>query len=81
MPQGKVKWFDAKKGYGFIRPVDEEQKDIFVHELDLQRSGLQSLEQGQDVEYQTYVSIRKHHEGKPHAKEIKILQAEAEEED
>jgi len=76
MPQGKVKWFDMKKGYGFIRPFDEAQLDVFVHLLDVQKSGLQSLEQGQEVEYQTYVSPRKHHKDGQHAKEIKILNAE-----
>ena len=30
MPQGKVKWFSAKKGYGFIRE-DEKERDIFLH--------------------------------------------------
>jgi cold shock protein len=76
MPQGKVKWFDTKKGYGFIRPSDESQADVFIHLLDVQKSGLQSLEQGQEVEYQTYASPRKHHENKQHAKEIRILNAE-----
>ena len=36
MPQGKVKWFDMKKGYGFIRPSDESQADVFIHLLDVQ---------------------------------------------
>lgn len=76
MPQDKVKWFDTKKGYGFIRPSDESQADVFIHLLDVQKSGLQSLEQGQEVEYQTYASPRKHHENKQHAKEIRILNAE-----
>ena len=76
MPQGKVKWFDMKKGYGFIRPSDESQADVFVHMLDVQKSGLESLEWGQDVEYQTYVSPRKHHKDGQHAKEIKILNSE-----
>ena len=76
MPQGKVKWFDMKKGYGFIRPADESQADVFIHLLDVQKSGLQSLEQGQEVEYQTYVSPRKYHKDGQHAKEIRILNAE-----
>ena len=76
MPQGKIKWFDMKKGYGFIKPDDESQADVFVHLLDVQKSGLQSLEQGQEVEYQTYASPRKYHENKQHAKEIRILNAE-----
>lgn len=66
-----------KKGYGFIRPADESQADVFIHLLDVQKSGLKSLEQGQEVEYQTYASPRKHHENKQHAKEIKILNSEA----
>ena len=44
MPQGKIKWFDMKKGYGFIRPSDEEQENVFVHVLDVQKSRVQSLE-------------------------------------
>jgi CspA family cold shock protein len=76
MPQGKVKWFDVLKGYGFIRPSDEKQEDVFVHLLDVQKSGLQSLEQGQEVQYQTYASPRKHHKSGQHAKEIKILNVE-----
>jgi cold shock CspA family protein len=31
MPQGKVKWFDAEKGYGFIIPSDEKEGNVFVH--------------------------------------------------
>lgn len=44
MPQCKLKCFDTKKGYGFIRLSDEEQADVFVHLLDVQKSRLQSLE-------------------------------------
>ncbi len=76
MPQGKVKWFDYKKAYGFICPSDESQADVFVHMLDVYKSGLQSLEQGQDVEYQTYISPNQRHEGKVNAKEIKIIGGE-----
>ena len=76
MPQGTVKWFDMKKGYGFIKST-EEQGDVFVHLVDVQKSGLLSLEQGQDVEYQTCVSPRKHHKGKPYAKEIRILNTQS----
>ena len=55
---------------------DEEQEEVFVHLLGVEKSRLQSLEQGQEVEYQTYASPRKHHENKQHAKEIRILNAE-----
>ena len=39
MPSGKVKWFNAKKGYGFITD-DETQKDIFLHVSSLEKSKL-----------------------------------------
>ena len=42
MPSGKVKWFNAKKGYGFITD-DETQKDIFLHVSALEDSKLKSF--------------------------------------
>ena len=42
MPSGKVKWFNAKKGYGFITD-DETQKDIFLHVSELENSKLRVL--------------------------------------
>ena len=42
MPSGKVKWFNAKKGYGFITD-DETQKDIFLHVSALENSKLKSI--------------------------------------
>ena len=42
MPTGTVKWFNADKGYGFIKP-DDGGKDIFVHSKFVKRAGLQSL--------------------------------------
>ena len=39
MPWGKIKWFDAKKGYGFITS-EENQKDIFLHVSALEKSKL-----------------------------------------
>lgn len=46
---GKVKWFNAEKGYGFI--VSEEGKDVFVHFSAIIQDGYKSLEEGQDVEF------------------------------
>lgn len=47
---GKVKWFNASKGYGFIeRP--EGQSDVFVHFSAIQGEGFRSLEEGQSVEF------------------------------
>ena len=50
MQQGTVKWFNAKKGYGFIS--DAEGNDIFVHFSALNMDGFKTLEEGQEVEYE-----------------------------
>ena len=47
--KGTVKWFDPKKGYGFITKEDGE--DIFVHWTAIQMDGFKTLEQGQNVEF------------------------------
>ncbi len=50
MARGKVKWFNAKKGYGFIST--DEGKDVFVHFNEIQTDGFKSLEEGDDVEFE-----------------------------
>jgi CspA family cold shock protein len=47
-----VKWFNAQKGYGFIRPQDGG-KDVFVHISAVERSGLGTLAEGQKIKYET----------------------------
>lgn len=49
MSTGKVKWFNAEKGYGFI--TSDEGKDIFVHYTSIQADGYRSLEEGQAVNF------------------------------
>jgi CspA family cold shock protein len=49
MASGTVKWFDPNRGYGFIRP--EQGEDVFVHISAVQASGLQTLQEGQAVEF------------------------------
>ena len=48
MPSGKVKWFNAKKGYGFITD-NETKKDIFLHVSALEDSKLRSLKEEQTI--------------------------------
>ena len=48
--KGTVKWFNAKKGFGFIS--DEEGKDVFVHFSALQMDGFKVLEEGDEVEFE-----------------------------
>ncbi len=50
MPTGKVKWFNAKKGYGFITD-DETKKDIFLHVTALENSKLRVLKEEQLIAY------------------------------
>ena len=50
MPSGKVKWFNSKKGYGFITD-DETQKDIFLHVSSLENSKLRVLKEEQKIIY------------------------------
>ena len=50
MAQGKVKWSNSDKGYGFIAP-DDGTPDVFVHHSAIQADGYRSLEENQRVEY------------------------------
>ncbi len=51
MPNGKVKWFNDKKGFGFIEP-EGGGEDIFVHHTSILSEGFRTLLEGQDVEYE-----------------------------
>ena len=50
MAQGKVKWFNDSKGYGFITP-DDGSKDVFVHHSAIVMQGFKTLAEGQAVEF------------------------------
>ncbi len=50
MRNGTVKWFDNKKGYGFISPEDGSQ-DVFVHFSSIQMEGYKTLTEGQAVQF------------------------------
>ncbi len=49
MPTGKVKWFNEKKGYGFIE--QEGGKDVFVHYEAIQMDGFKTLKEGESVSF------------------------------
>lgn len=49
--QGKVKWFNDRKGYGFIE-MDGNKEDIFVHYSSIKGEGYKSLAEGQEVKFE-----------------------------
>lgn len=53
MPTGTVKWFDSKKGFGFL--VNAAGKDVFVHFSSIEGDGFKSLKDGEKVEYEEVV--------------------------
>ncbi|HOL30677.1 MAG TPA: cold-shock protein [Anaerohalosphaeraceae bacterium] len=50
MARGIVKWFDPKKGFGFV--LNEEGMDVFVHYSSIEKEGFRCLRTGQEVEYE-----------------------------
>jgi len=67
MPVGTVKWFNPNKGYGFIAPSDKS-KDVFVHIKAVEKSGLATLDENQQVEYQLETN-----KGKTSAVNLKVI--------
>ena len=68
MPSGTIKWFNGRKGFGFIIPEDGD-KDVFVHITAVQEAGLESLEEGQKVEFEIVDGPN----GKPVASDLKTV--------
>jgi len=50
MPEGKVKWFNENKGFGFIE-VDGQDKDVFIHHSAISMQGFRTLQEGQRVSF------------------------------
>ena len=51
MNKGTVKWFNNKKGFGFITPEDGSE-DLFVHYSEVKSDGYRTLDEGQEVEFE-----------------------------
>jgi len=66
MAIGQVKWFDPKKGFGFV--INEEGQDVFVHYTSIEKEGFRGLKNGQAVEF-SQVSTEKGLRGK----KVKII--------
>ncbi len=65
--RGKVKWFDEKKGFGFIERADGKG-DVFVHFSDIQGGGFRTLHEGDAVEFVLNQSDRG-----PKASNVKVV--------
>jgi CspA family cold shock protein len=67
MADGKVKWYNSQKGYGFIAPNDGG-KDVFVHASALESAGIRGLNEGQAVSFEIQMD-----RGKSSAGQLKLL--------
>jgi cold shock protein len=68
MATGTVKWFNSQKGYGFIQPAGGGgSRDIFVHISAVERAGLSTLNEGQQVEFELVTN-----RGKTAAENLKV---------
>jgi CspA family cold shock protein len=56
LQQGTIKWFNSKKGFGFI--AQESGEDIFVHHSAIEMTGFRTLSEGESVEFETRESDR-----------------------
>ena len=65
MSDGVVKWFDAKKGYGFI-VSPEVEGDVFVHYTKIEMDGFKKLETGEDITF----DVVRGDDGKPQAENV-----------
>ena len=67
MTTGKIKWFNSAKGYGFIE--QEGNKDVFLHVSALEKSGIDTLKEGEEIEFEIGEN-----KGKENAVNIKKIQ-------
>ena len=52
MPNGTVKWFNKRKGFGFIEPETENEKDVFVHISAVKTAGMFDLNEGDKLSFE-----------------------------
>ena len=52
MPSGRVKWFNSKKGYGFITLDEDTEKDVFLHVSSLEKSKFRILKENQKIQFE-----------------------------
>jgi CspA family cold shock protein len=71
MAKGTVKWFDPKKGFGFV--LNDDGQDVFVHYTSIGGDGFRCLRNGQEVEYDEIASDKG-----LQGKDVKILELEGE---
>jgi cold shock protein len=69
MTQGTVKWFDGRKGFGFIQP-DDGGKDVFVHISAVERAGMPGLNERQKIAFDVVADRRN---GKSAAENLRVL--------
>jgi CspA family cold shock protein len=67
MATGRVKWFNAAKGYGFIEQAEGE--DLFVHFSEIQSEGFKSLDEGQEVTF----DVGSGKNNKPQATNVRVV--------
>ena len=68
MTQGKIKFYDVNKGYGFIFP-DDSKKEIFLHKTELEKSGYKDMTVGANISYELHTNSK----GKTQAINIKLI--------
>ena len=68
MATGTVKWFNATKGFGFIKP-DDGGNDVFVHISAVERAGFSNLAEGLKVSYEVKMDTKK---GKASAENLRV---------
>lgn len=69
MPLGTVKWFNTRKGFGFIEPEGGD-KDAFVHITAVEKAGLSTLKEGQKLQYELVPDMR----GRPSADNLVVVE-------